>query len=261
MLHHLSQGTGSKQIIFIHGNSASRKSWDLLLNQVNLKSHFKLIAVDLPGHGLSFRSDQASEDYTLKGLAKYTLEFIKEFEKSPYVIVANSLGSNIIAEIALQLKNCKGIFVTGSCLLGKGLTLEHIFCPNPNVQACFEAQPSLEQIDSLVEETVFSAASNIKQMIKQDFLNTDPLLRTALGNTIATQDYSDELQNLQDTGIPLAFVFGEDDKLCQVHYLDQIDLKIWRNKVQLIKDSGHFSHLDQPEKMSDLLHDFASDVF
>lgn len=261
MLHHHIKGTGSKQIIFVHGNSASSKSWDLLFKQDCLVKHYKLIALDLPGHGLSFRSDQPGDDYSLKGLAKYILKFIRNYEQMPYLIVANSLGSNIIAEIAPQLRNCRGIFVTGSCVFGKGLSLENIFCPNPNVQACFNPQPSTEQILSLVEETVFSTSDEMKKIITDDFLNTDPLLRSALGNTIATQDYSDELQNLQDTGIPLAFVFGETDKLCQVHYLDKVDLKIWRDKVQLIKDSGHFSHIDQPKAMAELLNDFANDCF
>lgn len=261
MLHYLKNGNSANQIIFIHGNSQSAKAWNNVFAEEQLNTSYTLVAVDLPGHGESFRSSAPEKEYSLKGLSKHALYFIKEFEANPYIIVANSLGANIVGEIAMELNNCQGILITGSCAIGKGLTLEDIFLPNPNSAVSFIDKPTDEQLNLLVEDTVELASSENKELIKREYLNTDSTVRTQLANTIATQDYTDELQNLEDSKIPLAFVFGKHETLCNIHHLDKIQLPKWKNQVILIENSRHFSHLDQPTKLGEIISEFAQYCF
>lgn len=260
MLHHITAGQG-KQIIFIHGNSQSCKVWQDVFENGNLWKNYKLIAVDLPGHGNSFRSVSPEEDYSLKALAEHLLKFLEEFDAEPYVLVGNSLGSNVIGEAALQLKNCKGIMITGSCLLGKGLSMEDAFLPNPNSVACFISNPSEAQTQALVDDTVFNAPAHKKELIKNEYNNTDKNFRSSVALSFVPGVYSDELQNLEDSEIPLAFVFGAHEKFCNINYLDKIILNKWKNSVISLEHSGHFSHIDQPEKMAEVIGEFADDCF
>lgn len=260
MLNYNSTGEGTKQIVFVHGNSQSSKVWEKLFKVDSLKS-FKLIAIDLPGHGQSFRSSNPEEDYSLRGMGNHVLNFLKEFENQPYILVGNSLGSNIIGEIALKLNNCAGILFTGSCAIGKGLGLEDIFLPNPDAGLGFMEILTDEQLNALVNSLGGNVTAEDRNLIKQEFNLTDNKIRLQLANEIATARYIDELQNLEDSKIPLALVFGEDEKICNKNYFDKIELPKWKNKVSLIANSGHFPHLDQPEKLASIIQEFSNDCF
>ena len=260
MLHYIAQGKGDKQIIFVHGNSQSSKVWAKVFNIDHLKS-YKLIALDLPGHGKSLRSSKSEEDYSLHGMGNHVLNVLKEFEKQPYLLVGNSLGSNIIGEIALRLKNCKGVLFTGSCAIGKGLGLEDIFLPNPDASFGFMEHLSEEQLNAMIDATGNNFGLDDRNLIKQEFRNTDGKMRLELAQAISGAKYSDELQNLEDSKIPLAIVFGEDEKLCNISYFNNINLPKWKNEIKLIKNSGHFPHLDQPEALSNIINEFATHCF
>src|SRR6185369_7066104 len=131
MLNNKTTGSGTKQIFFVHGNSQSLDSWNEMMKNSSLSDKYKLIAIDLPGHGDSLRSKDPANDYSLKGMASHLQTFIAARSNEEYIIVANSLGANLVGEIATELKNCKGIMITGSSAIGKGLGVPDIIKPNP----------------------------------------------------------------------------------------------------------------------------------
>jgi pimeloyl-ACP methyl ester carboxylesterase len=79
--------------------------------------------------------------------------------------------------------------------------------------------------------------------------------------SIGTGDYSDELQKIQSTNLPVAVVFGAEDKLCFTDYIDKTPLTQWHSKSQLVPNSGHCVMLDQPDELVKILNEFASDCF
>jgi pimeloyl-ACP methyl ester carboxylesterase len=261
MLHHRVSGNGTSQIVFIHGNSQSHEYWKFVLQDTRLDAQYKLIALDLPGHGNSFRSSDPSKEYALKGLAKSVQEFLSHFEKEPYLLIGCSLGSNMIGEIATELKNCKGFLLTSPCAIGKGLTVPEIIQPNPNLAAAFTAHPTEEAIDQLVDDSAYGLAEELKQFCKTIYKKTDPEFRVSMAECIGRGEYSDELSNLENSLLPVAVVFGEHDKLCFTDYLDKVPFRKWRNKTVLIPDSGHSSMLDQPVALAGIIADFAADCF
>jgi len=261
MLNHKITGSSEKQIIFLHGNSQSLKVWESLTSMGSLKEKHTLITVDLPGHGNSFRSDNPEKDYSLFGLADHFLSFIKQFDSKPYILVGNSLGSNIISEIAPKLKNCSGVLFTGSCVFGKSVSLEEVFLPNPNATTCFTENPTDDMINMLAEDTIYNQSSDTKNLISNEFKNTDTKVRAVLGACIAGQQYSDELLNLEKSGIETAFVFGAEEKICNPHYLDHVNFSKWRSQSVLIENCGHFPHLDQPKALANIISEFAADCF
>lgn len=261
MLNYKTTGSGKKQIFFVHGNSQSLETWNEVVNQPSLSENYTLIAIDLPGHGDSFRSKDPKNDYSLKGMAIHLKEFISGFNKQNYIIVANSLGANLVGEIAADFTNCKGIMLTGSSAIGKNLTVPDIIKPNPNVTALFMPTPTEEQIDLLIADVACNLPEELKTRVKNSFAKTDPEFRTSMAEAITNQLYSDELLNLEKSKIPVAVVFGAEEKLCFTDYLDKIPFTKWKNKTFLIENSGHFSQLDQPQVLTELINEFAEDCF
>lgn len=261
MLHHQTKGNSNKQIIFIHGNSQSSETWDLIINSTDLSANYKLITVDLPGHGKSFRSKEPEKEYSVFGIANALKDFISEFNNEEYILVGNSLGANLIGEIAGELVNCKGIMLVGSSAVGKGLTLADILKPNPNLGAAFMAEPNNEQTNILIDDLGCNLTDVQKKEIKFLFKNTDGNVRVQLGIAITNGEYSDELKNIELSKIPTAVVFGEEEKLCVIDSLDKISFPKWKNKTHLITNSGHFPQIDQPNALTNIIQEFASDCF
>jgi pimeloyl-ACP methyl ester carboxylesterase len=260
MIYATSEGFGPHVIVFIHGNSSDHSCWYDTIKYLP-ENVFTCITVDLPGHGLSLRSPNPDSDYSLRGMAKHVKEFLHSNNTKPYIIVGVSLAANIVGEIARDLPNCRGIMLLGSTVVGKGLALNDVVLPNPNVAVCFSESFTDDQLDSLITDAAFSLSDPVKQKVSETFRNTDPKVRSALANAVFNKEYADGLLNIEQSNLPLAVVYGEQEKICKTDALNVCGLKLWGSKPVTIKHSGHFSHLDQPEIFSKLVDEFAKYCF
>ena len=260
MLNYICSDVKDYSIIFIHGNSQSSKHWTHIFES-DLSSHFRLIAPDLPGCGLSFRSNQPEIDYSIKGISNHLLTFIQEFNDKPYILVGNSLGTNLIAEIVLKLPNCKGIFLTGSCCIGQEIGIDRVFQLNPNLGAYFTGNPDDKSVNKVIDESVFECTEKSRQLVFEMFLETDSKLRESLAIELTQPILTDHIGNINKSELLTAVVFGREEKLINTNYLEGLISNKWRNETVLISKSGHFSAIDQPDELRRLIFDFAKDCF
>jgi pimeloyl-ACP methyl ester carboxylesterase len=261
MLHYQQRGQNTQQIIFVHGNSQSLEIWDKVIDAGSLSNQYSVISVDLPGNGKSFRSEQPINDYSIQGLASHLKDFIDQFSKHEYIVVGNSLSTNLLAEIVHLLFNCEGIFLTGASILGENINTSDIFKPNPNIATFFSAIPSDEDIHKLINDGSVNMTDTDKEKYKDIFRLADPAFREQLFNSISKQEWTDEIKNLNDSGLPFAIVYGENDHFTNVHYLDNIPMKKWRNKIISVPDAGHLIQDDQTVELAQLIKEFAEDCF
>lgn len=224
-------------------------------------SEYRKVAIDLPGHGAGVKLGNTA-NYTCEIICdalRHTIE--KVAAENSYLLVASSLGTNLVSEILSSLKNCKGYLALGSCMVGEGVGLEKVFQNNPNSAAVFMEAPTEEQLRNLIRDSVTTTSEALIDSIFQDFLNTDKTFRTAVAALLAPGVLSDEIKTMAGTKIPVAIAFGKDEKLCQTNYLDFMSDKFWQKKVHLISGAGHLCHIDQPEHTAELLSQFATDCF
>ncbi|HTB53212.1 MAG TPA: alpha/beta hydrolase [Ferruginibacter sp.] len=260
MLYSQTKGNGSKTIFFLHGNSQSIELWNDVINNEKLKD-YTLITIDLPGHGKSFISEQPDKDYSLPGMAAHIKEFILQRSDKEYIIIANSLSTCLVGEIAHLLINCKGLFLTGPNIIGENILVSDILQPNPNVTPLFTISPTDEAIDNMINEGSYNISENNKRKCKEDFKNTDPVFREQLFASLSRQEWSDEIKNLSELAAPVAIVCGEEDRFINAHYLDRSSLQKWKDKIILIPKAGHLLQYDQPEVLTELIKEFAIDCF
>lgn len=260
MLHSQTKGNGLKTIMFLHGNSQSSELWDDVINSGKLKD-YTLITVDLPGHGQSFTSKQPEKDYSLQGMALHVKEWIQQNDKNEYIVVANSLATCLIGEIAHILVNCKGIFLTGPNIIGEGILASDMLQPNPHITPLFTLHPSDEEIDKVLDEGSYNLSDNNKKKCRAIFKNTDPVFREQIFASLSKQEWTDEIKNLNELTAPVAIVCGEEEKFVNIHYLNKSSLRKWKDKIILIPNAGHLLQYDQPELLSELIKEFAADCF
>jgi pimeloyl-ACP methyl ester carboxylesterase len=247
-------------LIFIHGNSQSHVVWDGLTGDDAL-SGYTSIAVDMPGHGRSFRSTQPGQDYTLRAMAHHLVNFANQYSSQGYILVASSLATNYVAEAAHLFNNCKGVFLMGACVIGENVMPDEIIQPNPNFPPTFSATATDHELDALIDDEAYHVSPQLKEQLKAMYRDTDPQLRAILGTSIAGQNYIDEIGNLWKQNLPIAAVYGADDKLISTDYLQKLPLKFWKNKVIKIPKAGHCCQFDEPALIAGLIADFAADCF
>ena len=84
-------------IVLIHGMGSAATAWKPIIP--SLAKQFKVITVDLPGHGQSTYSPMQSMDPT--SLAKLVVKNLSDIGVNDFHLVGNSLGGWISLEIAV----------------------------------------------------------------------------------------------------------------------------------------------------------------
>jgi pimeloyl-ACP methyl ester carboxylesterase len=252
----VTQGEGEKAIVFVHGNSCAINVWNSQLNDVGLQRKYRLIAFDLPGHGKSGKSS----GYEIANLAASLSGFVNALNLKDFILVGQSYGTIIVAEALPALKGCRGVLMVAPNIVGKDFPLTNMLVPFPEMHAITAATISDADLLGIAQRLSFSPTSPIVDQYQKSYLETDPNVRLTLGSIIAEQAWNDETEIIKQSGLPVCFVFGKDERVINTHYLDNFEPK-WGGKIFYIDNAAHWVNDEQPGQFNDLLIKFASDVF
>lgn len=92
----LRAGHGDTTLVFLHGYGESLMAWRLILDR--LARDFRVLAVDLPGHGLS---DAPPTGYDYPGQVDLVARLVDQYTRGPVILVGHSMGGQIAAGVAL----------------------------------------------------------------------------------------------------------------------------------------------------------------
>jgi pimeloyl-ACP methyl ester carboxylesterase len=96
--------------VLVHGSRLTRASWRGVIDR--LENEFRLIAVDLPGHG-----SRATEPFTLPGAAAVIASAIDSAAGGRAVVVGHSLGGYAAMELAATSpQRVRGLVLSGASL-------------------------------------------------------------------------------------------------------------------------------------------------
>ena len=90
---YLDRNKNGTPILLLHGLGGSIESWT---NNISfLSTKFRIIALDLPGFGMS---DKPKIDYSINFYVSFLEKFIKRIKLSHFFIIGSSLGGHIAVE-------------------------------------------------------------------------------------------------------------------------------------------------------------------
>lgn len=239
-------------VIFIHGNSHSLKTFEHQFSDRNLNK-YRLIALDLPGHGDSSRSN----DYTIPAFAELLSSFIKEKALSNYILVGHSLGGHIAIE-SIDVSTPKGILLFGTPPVKEVFEPAKCFKANEELGLLFKEALAEDEVLRVIKTFYHSPVDTSIDVI--DIKSVDPVFKRKLVESCGKNILKNEFVLLKNfTGI-ISIFHGAHDCYLQKEYLAELDLPLWKN--QLIEfDSGHNIHKELPEKFNLELNDFAQEAF
>src|SRR5262245_55848938 len=167
-------------IVLVHGNSCSKAAFQRQLEGPPGK-RYRLIALDLPGHGESDNAADPQAAYNLPGHAQILAGLAEQLDLTNAVYAGWSLGGHVVLEAANLLPSPAGLLVFGAPPIGFPPAMDQAFLPNPAMAYAFQADLTDEQIIAIASGFFRPGVTDIPDQIIADLRRTDGLARQFLG--------------------------------------------------------------------------------
>ncbi len=254
-----SPGRGPSALL-IHSNSQSGLSFEGQLESPQGEK-FRLIAIDLPGHGFSDPSPEPDKGYTLPGYAEVVRSFTEELGLSNSLIVGSSLGGHIAIEATSLLPEALGFMIYGAPPIGYPPAISEAFLPSNTVGVLSKGELTDEEVATIAASLVRNGDTRLPDNLATDIRRTDPLARVKLMESIGRGEYTDEIEAVKGLKRPIAILHGEDDQIVNATYLKSLEAPtLWRGEVQVLDGAGHMANWDSHEAFNTLLEEFIEDL-
>lgn len=238
-----SAGEG-RTILFLHGGDGLHDT--PLLHQ--LARRHRVVAPSHPGFD---RSELPAHFATVDDLAYYYLDFLKAERLQDVVLVGVSFGAWIAAEMAIK----STARLAGIALVGP-------------LGARFETNPQVREITDLFSIPLYEQARHLyhdeaRQRQGYGHLPEQELLRLARNHeSFALFGWSPTLhdpklaQRLHRIDVPTLVVSGSEDRIVPPAYGRRFAAAIAGASFATIRGAGHYAHIEQPERLLDVVDGF-----
>lgn len=247
-LRYVDVGSG-EPVFLIHGLGGSIESWTNNID--HLAKSFRIIAVDLPGFGLS---DKPKINYTIKFYKGFVVQFLKLLQLDQVSIVGSSLGGHIAAEVAINHPS----LVRRLVLISPAGALPRSFKGSPALRKYVRVinAKSPQQVKRLLSAIDNKPVSDsYAQMVYQKFLM--PGAKEAFLSSLAGSARAPRLTNrLNRIKAPMLLLWGKNDYMIPVKFAEPF-VKMEKNcRIILIENCGHRPHFERPELFNKIVSDF-----
>lgn len=252
-------GTGPA-LFLIHGNSSCKEIFAPQLES-DLKDECRLIAMDLPGHGMSSDASDPDNTYHVQGYAKIALEVIAALGLPSVAIYGWSLGGHIGIEMIEMDPAIKGLMITGTPPVGfKGDELITGFLPSDHMSLTGQEHFTEEEVQLYAAETGGTDAPPKPFMIDA-VRRTDGRARRIMIDSFNQGVGAGERQIVETSKVPLAIVNGDPEPFVDNDVLKDIAYaNLWENKIHLLPGLGHAPFWVDPKAFNPYLSRFIKDV-
>ena len=256
---YIEQGEGMP-LVFVHGIPTSSFLWRNMIGE--LSAHGRVIALDLPGFGLS--EPPPNGDYSISNYARLLESFLEALSIERSTLVCHDFGGPIVLTYALRHPEKYQRLIILDTFLHTDLPPWPLSMKIAKIRPIGEifmwlggksiARAGLE--DGVMDKSLIS--DEIVQRYYMPDGNPDKLNRTMLGTLRI--DYMEDLEfiekKLGTIDKPTLIVWGENDNFLPVSLGDRIHKDIAGSKMERIPNCGHFVQEDQPERATKIIAEF-----
>jgi pimeloyl-ACP methyl ester carboxylesterase len=250
-LNYTEANTGrSRAILFLNGNSHSSKCFYKQLEDQRF-NEYRLICVDLPGHGGSSFLDE----YSLVNLANIIKKFIELINLDEFIVVGHSLGGHVSIHLLNDISP-NGLVVFGTPPLTIPFSMDG-FMDNKNVSPLSLETSSLENLEILSRELRYDGKD--KEIFIEDYYKTDKNFRTHIFQSVFNGQYYDELKLLGQYPGKVMTIISNQDRIVSNEYISQV----FKNQNSLVNyfEGGHSPQIEMADEFNSALLDFADGIF
>lgn len=242
-------------IIFLHGSGFDHTVW-MLQTRYFAFHGYSVLALDLPGHGLSKGKCISS----IEDMADWIKSVMESLGCKEASLVGHSQGCLISLECAsryptliktITLMGGSGSMPVNSILLElakkndfKVIDLMMDWCHGPAGQFGTHAIPGMSHMN-----------------IGAAILTAKPLSETLAPDLHACNNYKNGFEVAKKLTQPVLSILGDKDKMCPLKIGKKLALLIKNCDLKVIKNCGHMMHLEEADTTLSLLKKFINDYY
>ena len=239
---------GDSVVVLLHGYLESIEVWDDFIPL--LKAHFRVVAPDLPGHGIS---EVRGPVHTMEFMADTVAAALTTLGIDKFLLVGHSMGGYV----ALELLRKYPERLTGLVLLHS--------TPNPDGEAKKEAR--LREIE-LVEQGKkdLMARMNVEKRFAADNLQkfADTIDELAMQVTLTEEDgvtaalrgmmeRRDNNATMRNSPVPQLVILGRRDEHISAEVAEALVAAQPQAQVVWLDNSGHMGFIEEPERCAEAI--------
>ena len=228
-------------VILIHGNGQEASLWPPALRRLE---GYRVLAVDLPGHGRS----PGTGLHSIEAYAQALVEFMANLKLSHACLIGTSLGSAVALYLGLEYP---GLVQAIGLVSGT----PYASLPASWLEALESPLLRTEALHNLERHLLPPTTPDpIARLVRQILAHQRPEVRCADWKALARFDVRDRLAALT---VPAWFLYGAQDPLAPTDLVRRLRRTApgWL-QVDVIPEAGHWVWLEKPEIVCDRLRAF-----
>jgi len=252
-IHYMESGKG-EPLILVHSAGQSLYTFRRLFYK--LAMYYRVIAVDLVGHGYSDRPDFF--DYTIGDHAESLARFMDSMGIESAHILGFSFGAGYALELAHKHPERVGKIVA---ICPGGVTSEMPLTVRMMESGLFGGIASrmynLKSVKKMLNECVFDHTVINEHDAAEYFKPVaDSSSRYAVRRTLAEFDENALISSLREIQAPVLLLWGEDDKWHPAGEVDEYRSSLHSCSCTVIRNAGHLVHEEKPDRIAELVRGF-----
>lgn len=242
-------------IVFLHGFMETKEIWNDF--EQELKNQFRIVCIDLPGHGKSAVFNQV---HTMEFMAEAVKNVLDALDIKKCLLVGHSMGGYV----ALAFANAYPEMLTGLTLFHSHVMADDEKTKRDRERTIKIVEQSKTQFitafipDLFAEENKKRFADKISELQKIEKENSVEGICASLRGMKARKSH---LAFLINTDIPILFIAGKEDSRIPVEkMLAQVALPK-HSELLLLGNVGHMGFIEAKSATLKAISSFASRVF
>ena len=233
------RGFGDSVVLLLHGFGGDLDNW--MFNLDSLAEKHRLLALDLPGHGQSVKTNV---DPSLSGMATFVRKFLDVLSVSSVHVVGHSMGGAIAMQLASDSpETVKSLGLICSAGLGPDINSDYL-------RGFVEAQSQQEL--KLVLEQLFADESLVNLQLVNNLLNykrmdgVEASLNALSETLISAGEQTFLTDNIVASGIPVLVIWGKQDRIIPVSHAQNYSAAGGSCvEVEIFDSAGHMVQMEK----------------
>jgi pimeloyl-ACP methyl ester carboxylesterase len=251
-------------VVLVHGLGGQWQNW--LENIPRLAQERRVLALDLPGHGLT--PEPADGEISISGYGRTVDAFCDRLGLGRVALVGNSMGGFVTAEVAIQFpERVSRLALVSAAGISSADALQQPILLFGRVAAAIATNTAARHrklaARPITRHSSLLLVARHPRLLKPDLAyegffkgagkpGFDDALRASL-------DY-DFRDRLPDVKVPTLIVWGEKDSIIPVRDADEYERLIEDSRKVVMKDTGHIPMAERPHAFNDVLVDFLAET-
>ncbi|MGH2587142.1 MAG: alpha/beta fold hydrolase [Dehalococcoidia bacterium] len=251
-----------RPLVLVHGIGGSSLNYSQ--NILELARHYRVYAVDVPGHG---RSEKPEIDYAVEGAVPFIAAFIQQVCEEPAALVGLSAGGLMCALTAAAYPDLvTHLVLVSSAGLGRDLSLSLRLMTLPVTWPVVgSTRPTPAGVRFSMRRVVHDPTCLTEEMVErlcEDRArpgNVHAMLIALRSNVgvLGMKRWRGHLRAIRRVGAPVMIIWGKQDRLIPVSHA----YRAWRwlgkrARLHIFDRCGHWPPFEHPAEFNRLVLDF-----